>query len=94
MENNMFKNTELYNKINSPSKYRNLTYDDIKDGNISSIFSIIQNNLIPYDTEESSIKAIRNLYNKDNLNIFFEKNFFNTDERIKLLVVKINRKVG
>lgn len=61
------------------------TYDDIKDGNISSIFSIIQNNLIPYDTEESSIKAIRNLYNKDNLNIFFEKNFFNTDERIKLL---------
>lgn len=34
MENNMFKNTELYNKINSPSKYRNLTYDDIKENEL------------------------------------------------------------
>ena len=34
MENNMFKNTELYNKINSPSKYRNLAYDDIKENEL------------------------------------------------------------
>ena len=30
----MFKNTELYNKINSPSKYRNPTYDDIKENEL------------------------------------------------------------
>lgn len=83
----------IADESNSKSIIRNIMdmykvdekYEDIKDSNISSVFSIIQNNLAPYDTEEMSIKAIEDLYSKGNLKIFFTKNFFNTPNRIKLL---------
>lgn len=60
-------------------------FKDIKDSNITSLFTIIQNNLIPYNDEEETFEQINSLYLNKKTRGFFIRNNVELTKEIEIL---------
>lgn len=62
----------------------NKEFEHIKDNNIISLFTIIQNNLVPYKDEEETLLKMEEIFNNRKTRAFFIRNNIETKKEIAL----------
>ena len=75
----------IIKKIMKDFNMDNEEWKHIKDKNILSLFTIIQNNLIPYDYEDDTLLKIEELFNNKKSRNFFIRNNIETKKELRLI---------